>query len=268
MKHAACTVLAVLIVAFSFEGFAAPTQWTIGEGGNGHWYDVVSFAGTWTQANADAQAKYYSGAQGHLTTITTAEETNFVWTNFPYNGYFLGGYQTDNTSEPLGKWVWVTGEPWVYTKWHPNEPNDGVGYLGKHEDFLEFKGITTTGEWNDIAGDVTRPGYIIEYEPTAPPLDTDADGVPDSEDNCPTIQNPDQTDSDENGIGDACDFAYLYNKIQDLESRIETLTDQNAAFEERLKALEDDYSSHNHTYLTGKGVGHNNTEAITGPPIP
>jgi YVTN family beta-propeller protein len=37
------------------------------------------------------------------------------------------------------------------------------------------------------------------------PVDTDGDGIDDSEDNCPTTANPDQEDSDNDGIGDACD---------------------------------------------------------------
>jgi len=37
------------------------------------------------------------------------------------------------------------------------------------------------------------------------PLDSDGDTVIDKEDNCPDIANPDQADSDEDGLGDACD---------------------------------------------------------------
>ena len=36
-------------------------------------------------------------------------------------------------------------------------------------------------------------------------VDTDGDGVPDSEDNCPNVPNPDQSDLDMDGIGDVCD---------------------------------------------------------------
>lgn len=35
--------------------------------------------------------------------------------------------------------------------------------------------------------------------------DTDGDGVPDVEDNCPVDANPDQEDADEDGLGDVCD---------------------------------------------------------------
>lgn len=38
-----------------------------------------------------------------------------------------------------------------------------------------------------------------------PPLDTDADGVVDSSDNCPVNANADQADNDSDGKGDACD---------------------------------------------------------------
>jgi hypothetical protein len=37
------------------------------------------------------------------------------------------------------------------------------------------------------------------------PPDTDHDGVPDAIDNCPTVFNPDQADSNHDGIGDACE---------------------------------------------------------------
>jgi len=35
--------------------------------------------------------------------------------------------------------------------------------------------------------------------------DRDGDGIPDSSDNCPDVYNPEQTDSDNDGVGDACD---------------------------------------------------------------
>lgn len=35
--------------------------------------------------------------------------------------------------------------------------------------------------------------------------DVDFDGVPDELDNCPLVPNPDQVDTDEDGLGDVCD---------------------------------------------------------------
>jgi hypothetical protein len=37
------------------------------------------------------------------------------------------------------------------------------------------------------------------------PPDSDDDGIPDTDDNCPTTPNPDQSDFNDNGVGDACE---------------------------------------------------------------
>jgi hypothetical protein len=61
--------------------------------------------------------------------------------------------------------------------------------------------INVTFSWEGAV--VNRSGNFL-LDCTPPPADTDEDGVIDDEDNCPYDANADQTDSDGNGIGDAC----------------------------------------------------------------
>jgi len=168
----------ICILATSAHG--SPTQWTVGSGGNGHWYNVVSVPGgiSWSSANAAATA---SG--GYLATLTSAGENAFVYNNLVNNplywnqepggsdlGPWLGGYQTsDNGSQASLNWVWVTGEPWSFTNWHSGEPNNFTGVL---ENYLSFKCSPTagcrSGQWNDLPDNISVFGtsviaYVVEW---------------------------------------------------------------------------------------------------------
>jgi hypothetical protein len=55
-------------------------------------------------------------------------------------------------------------------------------------------------------------------------VDTDGDGVPDAIDNCPTVPNPDQSDLNNNGIGDVCDPAPLGPAFVDRVTNVATLS--------------------------------------------
>lgn len=140
---------------------AAPIQWKSSEGGNNNWYDVYFKTLRWDVAKIKAEEHYYNGIQGHLATITSLEEQNWLWSELPYCKKWLGGYQADNTNEPDKGWAWITGEKWEYTNWKAGEPNDNFG----EEDWLVFSGICT-GVWNDQMFDGCNKitGYFVEYE--------------------------------------------------------------------------------------------------------
>ncbi len=63
--------------------------------------------------------------------------------------------------------------------------------------------------WGDI-NVLYHPNNVkIKPNPAYVPADKDSDGVPDREDNCVSVSNPEQTDVNGNGKGDACeDFDY------------------------------------------------------------
>ncbi len=64
----------------------------------------------------------------------------------------------------------------------------------------------STGLIHNSFGSNQAGRYIFQVRNGVPAtgVDTDGDGVPDELDNCPTVPNPDQKDSDFDGVGDAC----------------------------------------------------------------
>jgi hypothetical protein len=44
--------------------------------------------------------------------------------------------------------------------------------------------------------------------------------------------------------------------------------DPESPLQQQIDSLEEALENHTHKYLTGKGVGHNNTQAVTSPPVP
>lgn len=93
----------------------------------------------------------FMGEFGHLATITSAEENDFVASllaGLPVTEVWLGATQPDPDDPPAEGWEWVTGETWDYTNWDSDEPDDNGGdehYLGMWGEL----GDGIFGSWND-----------------------------------------------------------------------------------------------------------------------
>ncbi|MCX5683259.1 MAG: lectin-like protein, partial [Planctomycetota bacterium] len=154
-----------------------------GPGGTWNLYELAPTAMTWVDAKADAATQAQGGQTGHLVTVGSAAENNFIkslvsadtWLGLTDSETF-GGSEKGNTSAlPLPTagqtpgagqrgegFVWVTGDPFTYQNWNSGQPDDAspgqdAGY------------ITTGGAWYDeMSGEGLQTGtikqYVIEYE--------------------------------------------------------------------------------------------------------
>jgi tRNA A-37 threonylcarbamoyl transferase component Bud32 len=143
---------------------ALPLRWS----GNGHYYERVDARQiTWAAAKAAAEHERFLGATGHLATITSQAENEFIVANLltSLGSFWLGGYQPEGSAEPDGNWRWITGEPWNYTHWSSGQPDN---YRGQEECLVIVGDFVQLGWWNDRSGlaDLqTGPtgGFLVEY---------------------------------------------------------------------------------------------------------
>jgi hypothetical protein len=179
-------------------------EWKVSEGGNGHWYGLRTYSSVvpWAQADLDCQA-----IGGHLATILSESEDVFVFSvaNNPAAwqgvlGPWLGGKQVPNSGEPLGTWIWCTGEPWGYVG--PDSSFANNGSPPKDENRLHY--IALQRVWNDIPED-GLPEYqggvrsmIVEWDG-----DCNADGIVDFG----QIKSGQLADENANGVPDICEVS-------------------------------------------------------------
>jgi hypothetical protein len=122
---------------------------------NQHLYLFVETPETWHEAR-DVCVTW----GGHLVTIQDYNENLLVFrltSGVPFHSTWLGA--TDEIQE--GKWVWVSGEPWIWVVWDKNQPDN---YSNKQH-FLSYSDNENL-TWDDLVdGKLT---FTCEWETTSP----------------------------------------------------------------------------------------------------
>ena len=107
------------------------------------------------------------------------------------------------------------------------DSNGAQGYNNNYHEGSRYSSLSADGRYvafsssfsnlvaNDTNGDTDV--FVHELEMVPPATDSDGDGIPDTEDNCPELANPDQVDTDSDGLGNVCDPDDDNDGIPDIE---------------------------------------------------
>jgi len=160
---------------------------------NGHAYDVITNAKSWSAALADAKTRTIEGTPGYLARIDDSAENSAIFNqlrdNIPARDFgstssFDGGdaayvWIGANDRRVEGSWIWednqaqfwsgnVTGSPvgGLYNNWG-NEPDNFDGQqnaaaIGLTEWPLGDGFLGSAGQWNDVK-DSNNLYYIVEF---------------------------------------------------------------------------------------------------------
>lgn len=188
------TAKLLLALALAGASHAAPIQWTIASGGNGHWYEYVPSVSIFdtvlfSVAQSTAASSTHLGQPGYLVTVTSLAEQNFIVNSVILGSgrtvcFFGGGCPTsiwigasDATVE--GEYRWISGPEAGtllssgFTNWAGSEPSQSTpGHDYAQISFLAISPENAT--WRAAPDQpLGTGGYVIEYG-AAPPASSGA----------------------------------------------------------------------------------------------
>ena len=198
-------------------------QWRVEDGGNGHWYAGADYEGQIDLADCFASLTQLVETDGaHLATLTTAEESDWVFQNvssvveglWEMDASNLHNYGPIIGAEKVGsQWTWVTGEAWRYACWNAFEPSGDGSYAILWSRYSTD--ISTC--MNDVScNNFNRGKAIIEWS-----ADCNGDGIVDYG----QILDGTFSDADGNGVPDACDAINVPGDYATIQEAIDAAPD-------------------------------------------
>jgi hypothetical protein len=161
------------LILITCSAFAGPVEWKMSDGGNGHSYELVGNFNVTTQRwNWEQCRRMAWMAGGHLATITSAAENQFIISNVMKTNSLptwigltdqkqWGGHDFKGLANPqTNGWAWITGEPIQYTFWQTSQPdleqqNQNCAAIGSY--------LQKTFQWDNFQqGDTCQ--FLIEYD--------------------------------------------------------------------------------------------------------
>jgi hypothetical protein len=122
---------------------------------NGHYYYTSFEYASYQTASATALSTSFNGLQGHLVTVTSLNEFNFLKTTFANSTFWIAA--SDTQSE--GIWTWTAGPEsgLVITPsfWSPGQPNSGTA---------ANCAVMSLAGWDDRRCSSFLAPYVVEFE--------------------------------------------------------------------------------------------------------
>lgn len=165
--------------------------------------------GSYAASNSRGEVYVYSldGSEStNLTATNLLPDDNFGYSvRFSNNAILVGAFGDDQNGNASGSAYLFRNDKFG---WHEESqllPSDGedYDYFGQYTGFYGGIAVVTSNS-DDDNGSASGSAYVFNISSST---DSDNDGIPNWEDNC-EIYNPNQTDCNENGIGDVCDIEF------------------------------------------------------------